>query len=193
MLVIRKIQGTHAKIPDEKVKSICIHEILIQTIGKYASLNLTAYPHMTNDPTRVIEFLENHYHLLSNPYSSAQDMVVQALASVLNHNDYLTIITDNNALFAHIIQAFHQNLNYNTILDCTVFKTPQNFLNPKPYTKTTYFLIIQTKPIMSDVSLIQNFSQINRKYLTNLSLLIMRRLCLHLCEMKNEERKQVGS
>ena len=163
MIVIRKTRGPSNCLPENDIKIICLHELIHQTIRKYAKSNLTTYPHTTNNPQIVIEFLTHNYSILSNPYSTAQDKVVQALASIINHDDNLKLIETNINLFSEIIYHFHQNLNYNLILDCTVFKTPNNYLYPQPITQTTYFLIIQLKPITGDASLIRNFSNIKRR------------------------------
>ena len=163
MIIIRKTRGPANRLPERKIKTICLHELTLQTIKKYADLNLTAYPFTTNNPQLVIDFLNQHLDILSNPYSAAQDKVVQSISVIINHPDSLDYIEANNSLFSKIIENLHQNLNYNLILDCTVFKTPNNFLYPNSRTLTTYFLIIQTKSITSDVSLIKNFSDIKRK------------------------------
>ena len=163
MIIIRKVRGSRSILPEEQIKMVCLQEVLLQTISQYAKFNLSSYPHTTNNPSLVLEFLKDHIDILSNPYSLAQDKVVQALASVVKHSDSLKIISENTKLFKKAIEHFHLNLNYNILLDCTVFKTPSNFLDPNPKPVITYFLIIQTKPITSDISLIQNFSDIQRK------------------------------
>ena len=163
MIVIRRIRGPANRLPEDRIKLICLHELILQTIKKYASLNLTSHPHTTNNPQIVIDFLRQTFDILSSPYSTAQDKVVQAISLIINHPNSLYYIEENLALFSEIIDHLHQNLNYNLILDCTVFKTPNNYLYPKFHTKTTYFLIIQTKSIIGDASLIKNFSNIKRK------------------------------
>lgn len=173
MIIIRKTRGYQMSLPEEDIKVICLHEILKQTTNSFANLNLGSYPYSTSNPELVISFLTEHYQILADPYSTAQDNIVQALASVLNHTDSLKIIKFNKVLFSNILKAFQQNLNYNIILDCTVFKTPNNYLNPNPKSLTTYFLIIQTKPITSEATIIKNFSQINRK-LPNIKILSLK-------------------
>ena len=165
MIVIRKLRGEANKLPDEKIKIICLHEILHQTITKYAALNHKNYSLTTTDPLSTLQFIQEFHNILSDPYSIAQENVVQAVASLINNCNSLTLIENNKQLFMNVLNNLHQNLNYNIILDCTVFRTPLNFLNPNPKTLITYFLIIQSKPITSDISLIRNFSKIERKFL----------------------------
>ena len=165
MIVIRKVRGAASNIPDEEIKITCLHELLHQTVSNYASLNHNNYPHTTTDPISTLQFISEHYKILSDPFTIAQECIVQSIAALINNNDSLTIIRENKQLFTRILNRLHQNLNYNIILDCTVFKTPNNFLNPNPKVQITYFLIIQTKPITSDISLIRNFSKIERKSL----------------------------
>ena len=172
MIVIRKVRGPSSYLPESKIKIVCLHELTLQTIRKYAHLNLTSYPFTTSNPQIVIDFLTQNYEILSSPYSSAQDKVVQAVSLIINHTNSLELIETNIGLFSKIIHHFHQNLNYNIILDCTVFKTPNNYLYPRPITQTTYFLIIQLKSITGDVSLIKNFSNITRRKSSNYSISI---------------------
>ena len=164
MIIVRKLRGKNNVLPEEDIKIICMHELVLQTIKSYASSNLTPTHHTTTDPQLVLEFIKNHLDLLANPYSNAQSIIVQAIASIMNRDDHISIIHKNKNIFGQIIQKLQQNLNYNIILDCTVFKTPTNYLYPRMSTLTTYFLIIQTQPILSEATLIKNFSDIKRKY-----------------------------
>ena len=163
MIVVRKTRGSKTILPEAEIKNICLHELLLQTIRKYAHMNFKSYPQVTNSPDLVVKFIAEHHDILANPYSEAQDKIVQSLASIINHENSLNIVRNNIELFTNVLNDFHNNLNYSVILDCTVFKTPNNYLNLNPSPLTTYFLIIQTKSIMSDVSLIKNFSKIKRK------------------------------
>ena len=164
MIIVRRLRGKNCSLPEEDVKTICLHELVFQTVGTYASLNSTPTQQTTTDPSLALDFVKTHLDLLANPYSNAQSTVVQTLSAIINHEDHLNIIHDNKNLFRSIIQKLHQNMNYNIILDCTVFKTPTNYLYPKIPKLTTYFLVIQTQPILSDATLIKNFSDIKRKY-----------------------------
>ena len=163
MIVLRKIRGPNGKMPDNEIKSVCLHELLLQSTKLYADENNLDPNTTTLDPPSVLDFLDKHYKLLSDPFSKAQSFIVQALISILNHEDHLKIIQNNKVLLANVVNELHQNLNYNIILDCTVFRTPSTLLIKNPSTLTTYFLIIQTKSIFGKANLIRNFSDIKRK------------------------------
>ena len=167
MIVLRKTRGPNGNLPEKNIKIICLHESLLQTTKLYAADNNLDVNITTSNPIPVLNFLEKHYKLLSNPYSTAQSYIVQALLSILNHDNYLIIIQDNIVLFRNVLKELQQNLNYNIILDCTVFRTPSTLLVQKPNTLTTYFLIIQTKSIFGKANLIRNFSNIKRKITSN--------------------------
>ena len=154
-------------MPTEDIQVHCVHELTLQTLRKFVTYDNSWSTLQTNDPTTTLEFIKTNLDLLANPYSIAQEMVVKAIFSIINHPQYYTILKSELESFRSIIENLHTNLNYNTLLDCTVFKVPTSLIKPKPNEITTYYLIIQTKAIVSDVETIKNFSNIQRKSKSN--------------------------
>lgn len=162
-MIIRKIRGKYSHMPSESIQIHCIHELIIQTLQKYVTYNPDWSTLQTNNPSLTLDFIKNNIDLLANPYSTAQEMLIKATFAVVNHPQYYDILKTNIAIFRDVIENLHTNLNYNTLLDCTVFKVPKSVIRPKLNDQTTYYLIIQTKSIISDIKTIKNFSSIQRK------------------------------
>ena len=162
-MIVRKIRGKYAQMPTEDIQVHCVHELAIQTLKKFVTYDCSWSSLQTNNPKMTLDFIKSSLDLLANPYSVAQEMVIKAIFSVINHPHYHTILKSELESFKNIIENLHTNLNYNTLLDCTVFKVPTSLIKPKPNEITTYYLIIQTKAIISDVETIRNFSDIQRK------------------------------
>ena len=166
MIVVRKCRGKQTILPEGTIKSICLHELALQTLKSYAAYSDEDFTVTTNNLPLTLNFIQDNLEILANPYSKAQERVAQALMAVINHENSLKLIQTHFDTFKIALENLHQNLNYNIILDCTVFKTPRSYLKVKPNHITTYYLIIQTKPITAESSLLKNLSEIKRKNIT---------------------------
>ena len=162
-MIVRKLRGNAISMPTRKIQILCLHELIIQTLRKYATYDQNWSTLQTEKPELALEFIRANADLLANPYSLTQEMLIKTIFSIINHPQYQQFLENNLGLFKNVIENLHTNLNYNTLLDCTVFKVPTSITKPKLKDQTTYYLIIQTKTITSDVRTIKKFSNIKCK------------------------------
>ena len=145
-MIIRKVRGTHDKLPILGIQHECLCEILTQVILNHTLAQPNWNTLNTNDPKTLIQFIIDHIEITLGTNCIQLAYYLQAVIAILNNTNYKKLTKPHKNLFLKILQNLQTNPNNLIMFHIVLYKIPLSTPLRIITKLTTYYICIQSRP-----------------------------------------------
>ena len=160
-MIIRKIKGTHDKLPISNIQYECLCEILTQVILNHTLAQPNWNTLNTTNPIPVLNFIKEHVNITLGTNCVQLSYYLQSVIAILNNNNYKKLTLPHKDLLFTILQNLQTNPNNLIMFHITIFKIPLNTPLRIVTQLTSYYICIQSRPFTTCQHKIDSFYKPN--------------------------------
>ena len=145
-MIIRKVRGTHDKLPLVDIQHECLCEILTQVILNHTLAQPNWDTLNTNNPQILIQFIIDHSDITLGTNCIQLSYYLQTVIAILNNTNYRKLTKPHNNLFLKILHNLQTNPNNLIMFHIVIYKIPLSSPLRLVTKLTTYYVCIQSRP-----------------------------------------------